>query len=102
MGYDNSNFQSGDSMGQPTAGNSASSSRRKAKQVKPAVPSESLFRCSYCSREFERSETNHMPFCSKRCQEIDLGMWLNEAYGLPYEGDQSAKKYDDAPSTDDA
>lgn len=26
-----------------------------------------------------------MPFCSERCQRIDLGRWLDERYGLPYE-----------------
>lgn len=101
MGYDNSNYESGDSMGQPTAGGSASSSNRKAKQSNSAVPSTSLCRCSYCDREFERSETKHMPFCSKRCQQIDLGMWLNESYGIPYEGDRSVDKYDAQSSDDD-
>lgn len=27
-----------------------------------------------------------MPFCSKRCQLIDLGRWMNEEIGLPHEG----------------
>jgi len=26
-----------------------------------------------------------MPFCSERCRLIDLGRWLDEKYGLPYE-----------------
>jgi endogenous inhibitor of DNA gyrase (YacG/DUF329 family) len=30
-----------------------------------------------------------MPFCSRRCQELDLSNWLTESYGLPYEGDES-------------
>ncbi len=34
-----------------------------------------------------------MPFCSRRCQQIDLGMWLNESYGLPHEG-EGAPDYD--------
>ncbi len=28
-----------------------------------------------------------MPFCSSRCQQIDLGRWFNESYGFPYEGE---------------
>ncbi|MCL4169284.1 UNVERIFIED_CONTAM: hypothetical protein GTU68_027619 [Idotea baltica] len=28
-----------------------------------------------------------MPFCSPRCKQIDLGLWLNEAHGMPYEAD---------------
>ncbi len=34
-----------------------------------------------------------MPFCSKRCQHIDLGMWLNESYRLPCEGESSLDSY---------
>lgn len=26
-----------------------------------------------------------MPFCSLRCQQVDLGGWLNEQYGVPVE-----------------
>jgi endogenous inhibitor of DNA gyrase (YacG/DUF329 family) len=26
-----------------------------------------------------------MPFCSERCRQVDLGRWLDEAYGLPIE-----------------
>jgi endogenous inhibitor of DNA gyrase (YacG/DUF329 family) len=26
-----------------------------------------------------------MPFCSRRCQQIDLGRWFNEEIGLPVE-----------------
>ena len=26
-----------------------------------------------------------MPFCSERCRQIDLGRWLDEGYGLPWE-----------------
>lgn len=28
-----------------------------------------------------------MPFCSLRCRQIDLGRWLDERYGLPYESE---------------
>jgi endogenous inhibitor of DNA gyrase (YacG/DUF329 family) len=35
-----------------------------------------------------------MPFCSKRCQQIDLGMWLTESYGFPYEGDSTAQRFE--------
>ena len=29
-----------------------------------------------------------MPFCSVRCQQIDLGRWINEEIGLPVEPDE--------------
>ncbi len=28
-----------------------------------------------------------MPFCSARCQSIDLGRWLDEGYALPHAAD---------------
>jgi len=47
--------------------------------------------CSQCGKAFLRSETTCMPFCSKRCQQIDLGNWLNESYGLPIEGNENSE-----------
>jgi len=32
-------------------------------------------------------ETATPPFCSERCQLIDLGHWLDEEIGVPFEGD---------------
>lgn len=43
--------------------------------------------CPTCGRRFLSDETSAMPFCSKRCQLIDLGRWMNEEIGLPHEGD---------------
>ncbi|HTE50019.1 MAG TPA: DNA gyrase inhibitor YacG [Kofleriaceae bacterium] len=30
-----------------------------------------------------RSENRTFPFCSERCQTIDLGHWLDERYRIP-------------------
>ena len=46
-----------------------------------------LFRCAYCGKKFERSSSSCLPFCSIRCHRVDLGMWLNESYGLPWDGE---------------
>lgn len=35
-------------------------------------------RCPICHKIF--SDTKYCPFCSKRCADIDLGNWFNEAY----------------------
>lgn len=43
-------------------------------------------RCSQCGKAYLRSESKCLPFCSVRCQQIDLGNWLGESYGLPIEG----------------
>ncbi|KLU02782.1 hypothetical protein RISK_005078 [Rhodopirellula islandica] len=43
--------------------------------------------CPTCHRRFLSDETPAMPFCSERCQLIDLGRWMNEEIGLPHEGE---------------
>ena len=91
MSYDHANnFESGSSM---NPSSSRADSGRKP-SARPSTPSKNAaasaeHRCSYCGTSFVRSQSRHMPFCSKRCQQIDLGMWLNESYGFPYEGDGS-------------
>jgi endogenous inhibitor of DNA gyrase (YacG/DUF329 family) len=35
-----------------------------------------------------------MPFCSQRCQQIDLGRWFNEEIGLPVESHESDEEAD--------
>ena len=46
-----------------------------------------MLSCPYCRKEFDRQTTQSMPFCSSRCKQIDLGLWLNEVHGMPYEID---------------
>ncbi len=47
-------------------------------------------RCSVCGRLFDSDESEAMPFCSGRCKQLDLGRWLDEKYGLPYESEEEA------------
>jgi hypothetical protein len=42
-------------------------------------------RCSICERYFDPATSDAMPFCSKRCKQIDLGRWLGERYSVPVE-----------------
>lgn len=42
--------------------------------------------CSTCGTRFLIDETNVPPFCSERCQLIDLGRWLDESIGVPFDG----------------
>lgn len=40
--------------------------------------------CPTCQKMIEWDETNpYRPFCSKRCQLIDLGEWANESHRIP-------------------
>ena len=43
--------------------------------------------CPTCGRRFLFDETKTPPFCSQRCQLIDLGRWLDEEIGLPCESE---------------
>ena len=45
----------------------------------------STIRCSICERYFDTATTDAMPFCSKRCKQIDLGRWFGERYSVPVE-----------------
>ncbi|UCG31717.1 MAG: DNA gyrase inhibitor YacG [Phycisphaerales bacterium] len=41
--------------------------------------------CPTCRRLFDADDPSvrpYRPFCSKRCQLIDLGKWFNEEYGF--------------------
>ena len=40
--------------------------------------------CPKCEKESDLSKSNPFrPFCSKRCQLIDFGQWIEEAYTIP-------------------
>lgn len=44
--------------------------------------------CPTCSKPSMRP---HIPFCSARCAQIDLGKWLNGDYAIPaHEGEQDS------------
>lgn len=61
------------------------------------TPRPVLFRCSFCGKSFLRETTTVFPFCSQRCQQIDLGQWLNEEHGLPIEGSDDINPDVDIP-----
>ncbi|MEM1380237.1 MAG: DNA gyrase inhibitor YacG [Pseudomonadota bacterium] len=51
--------------------------------------------CPICNNAPTRA---YMPFCSKRCADIDLNRWFNEGYSVPgEEGDHA----EDNPSGDE-
>jgi endogenous inhibitor of DNA gyrase (YacG/DUF329 family) len=44
--------------------------------------------CPLCC---QKAIAPHTPFCSRRCSQLDLGNWLNEAYVIPaHEADEDA------------
>ncbi len=44
-------------------------------------------RCPTCGRSFNPEASTTLPFCGERCRLVDLGHWLEEDYGMPYEND---------------
>jgi hypothetical protein len=55
-------------------------------------------RCPTCEAPTQR---RFRPFCSKRCQDLDLGRWLRGSYRIPTEeapGDATAERDDDDDS----
>ncbi len=46
--------------------------------------------CPNCKKLVDpRSPARAGLFCSKRCQQIDLGRWLNGSYAIPVSGDEA-------------
>ncbi|MBL4666401.1 MAG: DNA gyrase inhibitor YacG [Sneathiella sp.] len=47
-----------------------------------------------CPRCKKKADKLFRPFCSKRCQQLDLGKWLNESYVIPGEETYSVNDED--------
>ena len=48
--------------------------------------------CPICGEEAKpRSANKAFPFCTARCQSIDLGKWLNEDYRVPATPDEAGE-----------
>jgi len=50
--------------------------------------------CPICHRRVFWEDNPYRPFCSRRCQMIDLGAWVTERYRLP--GEEIAPAEDDS------
>ncbi len=62
-----------------------------------------LVQCPQCRAEIEYSVTNkHRPFCSERCQLIDLGQWAEGRYAIPVENQNDHGQFLDESEMDDA
>ena len=48
--------------------------------------------CAMCGTIFVRDDSRYLPFCSHRCQIVDLSKWLDEEYGMPFEGESSQRE----------
>jgi endogenous inhibitor of DNA gyrase (YacG/DUF329 family) len=61
--------------------------------------------CPGCKKPVRRDEPaprpDPFPFCSVRCQMVDLGRWFDEDYRIPDGEDQSGGGNEGAPTTGD-
>lgn len=54
-----------------------------------------LLNCPRCQTETTWQDNPFRPFCSERCQLIDLGAWASDEYRLPTQDTPSAGQDDD-------
>ena len=51
-----------------------------------------IVNCPHCRKEVEWQANNSFrPFCSKKCQLIDLGEWVNEEKSIPCGANKDAE-----------
>ena len=55
-------------------------------------------RCPICRALVQWDGNSHRPFCSERCQLIDLGQWTTEQYRVPGSSIEPAETPDDDDS----
>ena len=42
-----------------------------------------VVKCPQCKAKVQWENNPHRPFCSERCQLLDLGAWAEEKYRIP-------------------
>jgi endogenous inhibitor of DNA gyrase (YacG/DUF329 family) len=57
-------------------------------------------KCPICRAEVAWENNPHRPFCSERCQLIDLGAWVDERYRVP--GRKTGRMVDDRDDEPDS
>lgn len=55
------------------------SSEQGSKKASEAAGNKKSGKCPICGKP---AEQRYRPFCSQRCQQIDLGRWLGETYRI--------------------
>jgi endogenous inhibitor of DNA gyrase (YacG/DUF329 family) len=58
-------------------------------------------KCPTCRHHVSKDGNKLYPFCSERCQLVDLGRWINEEYRVPEEPDAKGGGAEGVPGSDD-
>ena len=56
--------------------------------------------CPTCGQRYRGDESPALPFCSERCRVLDLGRWLDEEIGVPFEGEAGDAPIEPREETD--
>ena len=57
--------------------------------------------CSFCRKSIEWEDNPYRPFCSERCQLVDLGAWFGTDYRIPDDSTQSTSaSLEESPTGD--
>ena len=54
-----------------------------------------MLRCPTCLNLFDMAQADTVPFCSERCRTVDLGAWLDERHGMPYESQEEELDFEE-------
>jgi len=54
----------------------------KIESIMTAHPEKTLIKCPQCRKPTAWQENPFRPFCSERCQLVDLGRWADEDYRI--------------------
>ncbi len=57
-------------------------------------------KCPTCRKQTAWENNPHRPFCSDRCQLIDLGAWSDERYRIPGDDAEILSEQDDDDEND--
>ncbi len=49
-------------------------------------------RCPTCEKRFLSAQSSTKPFCSERCRQIDLGLWLEERHSVPVKPNENSEE----------
>ncbi len=59
-------------------------------------------KCPNCGKQTVWNDNPHRPFCSERCQLVDLGKWATEEYRIPVvTPPEELEKLDQLPEQND-
>jgi hypothetical protein len=58
------------------------------------MPSKPKPKCPACGKPAVKQDNAFFPFCTERCQLIDLGHWLANGYSVPGSLDREGKHAD--------